>query len=135
MESTIAGVFPIIDDGVFHIWPMNVNVRRVICNSPYSEDEQIRALNFEKRSFRNVSALCGDLVSTDQEPYLDRRDDDERRGEIGQSFGVVGNSFIGRFWPYYLAGAVSGALIVSLMLWLNRDRPRLPSINRGQKRE
>ena len=84
---------------------------------------------------RRLRGEDGCFVSADQKPYLDSGNDDESGREVGQGFRIVRDLFLGRFWPYYLAGAITGALMVGLMLWLNRDYPKLPGTGRDQERK
>lgn len=92
---------------------------------------KVRGIGLLQGSFGDVRRLLsgvgcdpGSFVSADQKTDLDGRDYDKSSGKRGQPFGILGNSFISRFWPFCLAGAISEALVISLMLWLNRDCPR-----------
>ena len=55
-----------------------------------------------------VGMALGDCVGLGEEENLKNGERNERGGENGQGAGVVRESFIRRFWPYYLIGAVCG---------------------------
>jgi hypothetical protein len=87
------------------------------------------------RSFCGAGGNPRCLIGPDQEPYLNCAYYRQNGGENSDSLGPVGDSFIIRFGPYYLIGALIGAVWVVLMLWFNRGSPNLPPIESDKERK
>ena len=83
----------------------------------------------------SATELAMALSAQSQIPHLDCGEGCESGGEDGQRLSVISESFIRRFWPYYLTGAALGAMIMALMLWLNRNYPNLPTVESDDERK
>jgi hypothetical protein len=72
-----------------------------------------------RRLLSGVGCDPRSFVGADQEADLNGANKNQDSSENSESLGPVGNSFISRFWPYYLIGAVTGAVYVGVVLWFN----------------
>lgn len=66
---------------------------------------------------------------TSEEVYLGGGDDHKQERENSERLGIVGDSFIRDFGPFYILGGFLGVLYLCVVLWANRNDDGLPKEN------